>query len=162
MSLTAPSAVLGLRDAPGAGQPLTLESAACPVPVKKQRKYNLARWAVTGRDNTAINAACERIYQGMLRDESDADWKELCYLWASDFRTHVTEKRWTAYCARLRAAEARWAVAQPPVPALPHSAPVQDRYIEIATAALTARLDRRRGLALQTLHFAGQDKPVLG
>ena len=38
------------------------------MPVKKQRKYNLARWAVTGRDNTAINAACQRIYQGMLAD----------------------------------------------------------------------------------------------
>ena len=36
---------------PGAGQSLSLESPACPVPVKKQRKYNLARWAVTGRDN---------------------------------------------------------------------------------------------------------------
>ena len=66
------------------GQHLSLESPACPVPVKKQRKYNLARWAVTGRDNTAINAACQRIYQGMLRDEAHADWKELCYLWASD------------------------------------------------------------------------------
>jgi hypothetical protein len=162
VSLTAPSAVLDLLDAPGASQALALESAACPVPVKKQRKYNLARWAVTGRDNTAINAACERIYRGMLRDESGADWKELCTLWASDFRTHVTEKRWTAYCARLRAAEARWAAAPLPAPALPRSAPVQDRYIEIATPALTARLDRRRGLALQTLHFVGQSKPALG
>ena len=52
---------------PGAGRTLSLESAACPVPVKKQRKYNLARWAVTGRDNIAINAACQRIYRGMLR-----------------------------------------------------------------------------------------------
>ena len=75
---------------------MQLESAACPVPVKKQRKYNLARWAVTGRDNIAINAACERIYRGMLATSADdADWKELCYLWASDFRTHMTEKRWT-------------------------------------------------------------------
>ena len=48
---------------------LSLESAACPVPVKKQRKYNLARWAVTGRDNLAINAACQRIYEGMLDRE---------------------------------------------------------------------------------------------
>ena len=53
----------------GAGQRLSLESAACPVPVKKQRKYNLARWAVTGRDNLAINAACQRIYEGMLDRE---------------------------------------------------------------------------------------------
>ncbi|MBV9694244.1 MAG: glycoside hydrolase family 57, partial [Alphaproteobacteria bacterium] len=67
-------------------QPLRLESAACPVPVKKQRKYNLSRWAVSGRDDVAINAACQRIYDGMCSDP-DADWKELCYLWSSDFRT---------------------------------------------------------------------------
>ena len=77
------------------------------MPVKKQRKYNLSRWAVTGRDDIAINAACERIYRGMADGQaSDADWKELCALWASDFRTHITEKRWNGYCARLAEAEA--------------------------------------------------------
>ena len=28
------------------------------------------------------------------RDADDAAWKELCYLWSSDFRTHITETRW--------------------------------------------------------------------
>src|SRR3569833_1054776 len=84
-TLVAPSEVLKLIDVPGAGQKLVLESAAVPVPVKIQRKYNLARWAVTGRDNTQVNAACQRVYEGMLDDEAHADRKELCYLWASDF-----------------------------------------------------------------------------
>ena len=162
VSLAAPSQVLALLDAPGAGKPLSLESAACPVPVKKQRKYNLARWAVTGRDNTAINAACQRIYEGMLRNETGADWKELCTLWASDFRTHITEKRWNAYCERLRRAEARWALSPPPTPALLTRTPVEDRHIEIATPSLKARLDRRRGLALSSLHFTPHARPALG
>jgi hypothetical protein len=114
--LVAPSAVLALRDAPHAGQALRLETAASPIPVKKQRKYNLARWAVTGRDDLGVNAACERIYRGMVHADNAA-WKELCYLWSSDFRTHITEKRWTAFCERLRAAEARWAA--PPPAAVP-------------------------------------------
>ena len=113
--MTAPSKIFSLKSAPHAGQSLSLESPACPVPVKKQRKYNLARWAVTGRDNTAINAACQRIYEGMLADEANANWKELCYLWASDFRTHLTEKRWTALCARLANAERRWSAPLPAV-----------------------------------------------
>ncbi len=162
VSLAAPSQLLTLLDTPGAGLSLRLESAACPVPVKKQRKYNLARWAVTGRDNTAINAACQRIHEGMLADESKADWKELCHLWASDFRTHITETRWNAYCERLRAAEARWARAVPAPPALLTTTPAEDRHIEIATPALKARLDRRRGLALSSLHFAPHDRPALG
>jgi hypothetical protein len=160
--LTAPSQVLSLLGAPRAGCALTLESAACPVPVKKQRKYNLARWAVTGRDNTAINAACQRIYEGMLHEESRADWKELCYLWASDFRTHITEKRWTAYCARLKEAEARYSAPTALRPALLSGPFAEGRFIDIVTPSLTARLDRRRGIAIQSLHFRNQSRPTLG
>jgi hypothetical protein len=159
--MTAPSGVLALMNEPQAGQRLSLENAACPVPVKKQRKYNLARWAVTGRDNTAINAACQRIYEGMLRDESHADWKELCHLWASDFRTHLTQKRWDALCIRLKAAEAHWSA---PLPAIKLAAgeKIPARHFTIETPSLRATLDRRRGLALQSLHFANHQKPALG
>jgi hypothetical protein len=159
--MTAPSGVLSLMTRAQAGQRLSLENAACPVPVKKQRKYNLARWAVTGRDNTAINAACQRIYEGMLGNDTQADWKELCYLWASDFRTHLTEKRWSALCARLKAAEARWSAPLPAVASVT-GAKVSERHFTVQTPSLRATLDRRRGLALQSLHFTGQQKPALG
>ena len=160
--MTAPSDVLKLLPEAGGGQKLALQSAACPVPVKKQRKYNLARWAVAGRDNTAINAACERIYNGMLADPTKADWRELCYLWSSDFRTHLTEKRWAAYCARLKIAEKRWSA---PAEKLTHprrSMTVKDRYFTIHTPSLRATLDRRRGLALESLFFKSQRQPALG
>ena len=159
-AMTAPSGILPLMDRPHAGQLLSLESAACPVPVKKQRKYNLARWAVTGRDNLAINAACQRIYEGMLAS-TEPDWKELCYLWASDFRTHLTEKRWKAYCERLRAAETRWSGTLPDMP-VAQGTPVSERHFRIETPTLTATLDRRRGLALSSLQFHGQKKSALG
>jgi hypothetical protein len=164
-ALIAPSAVLDFLDLPGAGRRLALESAAVPVPVKKQRKYNLARWAVTGRDNTGINAACQRIYEGMLAAATQktraADWKELCILWASDFRTHLTETRWTAYCARLKAAEAKWSAPRPPIFAAQGMAH-EERLIEIATPILIAQLDRRRGLAISSLQFASQAAPAIG
>ena len=141
-------------------QPLRLESCDCPVPVKKQRKYNLSRWAVTGRDDLAINAACENIYRGLAAEKADpAEWKELCYLWSSDFRTHITEKRWGKLCERLAAAEIRWGKATPPV-SPPQEGELQGRFIEIATPALRARLDRRRGLALSSVRFG--DKSLLG
>ncbi|HUO88620.1 MAG TPA: hypothetical protein VMU08_05555 [Rhizomicrobium sp.] len=161
--LVAPSNVLALRDTAQAGQTLRLETAASPIPVKKQRKYNLARWAVTGRDDLGVNAACERIYRGMAAGNADAAaWKELCLLWASDFRTHITERRWSAFLARLRAAEARFSVAQPePAPA-PRGARIEMRQITIATPQVAARLDRRRGLALETVRFANHAKPALG
>ncbi|HKD20678.1 MAG TPA: hypothetical protein VKB71_01635 [Rhizomicrobium sp.] len=222
--LIAPSAALEFQTRSPA---LRLESEACPVPVKKQRKYNLSRWAVTGRDDLGINAACERIYRGLVREDAgDAAWKELCYLWSSDFRTHITEKRWNAFCARLSDAEAKWAreekltipnschprrartefVRGKGTQVGPSGAPITERtgsvlfssvqdqapgspspripdrirdarpgmtlnyegesrfprHIDIETPTLTARLDRRRGLAIEALRFAGDQAAVVG
>jgi len=212
-ALIAPSAALEIAQS---GPALSLESATCPVPVKKQRKYNLSRWAVTGRDDLAINAACERIYRGLLRaNADDRGWKELCYLWSSDFRTHITEKRWTTFCARLKRADAQWGVVndvdwchsrrartefargkgtqvgQPsdfdghtleylnstplqtedpgsPSPRFARPGMTTElgepgpRHIDIETSSLSARLDRRRGLAIESLRFAGDDAAVVG
>jgi hypothetical protein len=145
------------------GQTLRLESAPYPVPVKKQRKYNLTRWAVSGRDDIAVNAACQRIYQALRKiDASDDDWRELCRLWASDFRTHITQARWTRYCRDLAAMESRLGTG--PAPALPPASgdTVSDRYIDIATPFLQARLDRRRGLAIARIGFAPDFTPLVG
>lgn len=161
INLIGPSHVLKLVDREGGGNVLQPESANCPVPVKKQRKYNLARWAVTGRDNTAVNAACERIYRGML-ESSTPDWKELCYLWASDFRTHLTEKRWLAFRARLQAVEKKYALPGPAPVTVPQIEPATDRHLNIETRMISARLDRRRGLALERLRFDGNEHAVIG
>ncbi|MGA7674997.1 MAG: hypothetical protein WCA78_08110 [Rhizomicrobium sp.] len=152
-----------LSEAPKNQPPLRLETADCPIPVKKQRKYNLSRWAVTGRDDLAINAACEDIYRGLVAaDAGPAAWKELCYLWSSDFRTHITDKRWEALCRRLRAAQVRWSLAAPPPAPAPRGAEIVARHLEIATPFFKARLDRRRGLALTSLHFDGERAAVIG
>ncbi len=156
----APGAVLAAQT-PDAT--LSLQSPECPVPVKKQKKYNLSRWAVTGRDDIAINAACERIYRGFARFRAgDAEWKELCYLWSSDFRTHITDKRWSEYCARLARAEEQWGNALCNPVWSDDGESVAERHIDIETPALRARLDRRRGLAIESLHFAGDARALVG
>jgi hypothetical protein len=145
------------------GEPLRLETAACPIPVKKQRKYNLSRWAVTGRDDLAINAACESLYRGLETAEANPEaWKELCYLWASDFRTHITMKRWDDLGRRLRAAQARWNLQGPPAPPEPRGETIEARHFDIVTPSIEARLDRRRGLALSGVRFHGQDRALIG
>ena len=85
------------------GHKLKLESPAQPIPVKKQEKYNINRWALTGRNDLGINTKCYQVYKAFLDadNENAADWKELCYLWSSDFRTHITENRWGNYQKRL-------------------------------------------------------------
>lgn len=159
MALVHPSQLLEAR---GTKQPpLRLESAECPIPVKKQRKYNLSRWAVTGRDDLAINAACESIYRELVaQNAGHAAWKELCYLWASDFRTHITPKRWDGMCQRLKAAQARWNPAATAPPPTPQGARIDARHLEIITPSLSASLDRRRGMALNWVKFNGS--PLIG
>ncbi|MEW6659545.1 MAG: glycoside hydrolase family 57 [Thermodesulfobacteriota bacterium] len=103
--LVPPSRVLALLQGPQAPR-LHLESPEQPIPVKKQPKYNITRWAVTGRDDLGINTACWRLYRALEKSPQplpDA-WRTLCYLWSSDFRTHITARRWSKYQKELR----RW------------------------------------------------------
>lgn len=159
--LVRPSEVLGTANLKR--QPLRLETATCPIPVKKQRKYNLSRWAVTGRDDLGVNAACERIYGGLKNGNADnVAWKELCYLWSSDFRTHITEKRWSAFCTRLSGMESRWSSPAARTPERPPATPATRRHIDIRTPHVLAQLDGRRGLALSSLHFSHHELPCLG
>ncbi len=98
-----PSDVLKGLENPYAGHELHLESPSQPIPVKKQEKYNINRWALTGRDDLGINSKCYKIFNSFVKNDNNnpVDWKELSYLWSSDFRTHITEKRWNDYYERL-------------------------------------------------------------
>jgi hypothetical protein len=110
--LVLPSDVLALIRESSAGKRLILQSPGQPIPTKKQDKYNPLRWAVTGRDDLSINTSCWRIFSAMKDSNkvSDADWKELCYLWSSDFRTHITEARWLDFLVRLKKFAQVWSL----------------------------------------------------
>jgi hypothetical protein len=98
-----PSEVLKSDDVDNGNRLLELQSAAQPIPVKKQKKYNIIRWALTGRNDLEINTHCYQIYNGLQNGkiENSDDWKKLCYLWSSDFRTHITQNRWNEYKSLL-------------------------------------------------------------
>lgn len=161
-----PSGALEMSRLPGGGNCLHLESAEQPIPVKKQGKYNLTRWAVTGRGDLGVNTDCWRAYERLRADPAAGDehWRELCYLWSSDFRTHITDSRWAAYRERL-AAFGRQVGAVRPVPRPAPLASGADhrvdrsktqlagRFLTIKTDAVTLVLNTRRGLAIESLAF---------
>lgn len=80
---------------------INLCSAESPIPVKKQRKYNITRWALSGKSDFIINSKCYQLFESIKLDVNEKDFEELIYLWSSDFRTHITSKRWEAYIKRL-------------------------------------------------------------
>ena len=173
-----PGEVLDLLDTPGAGNRLHLESAAEPVPVKKQGKYNVTRWAVTGRNDLGINTRCWRIHDALKNGRSsDEDaWRELCYLWSSDFRTHITEKRWKGFLNRLADFEKR--VGAGPGGGKPRGARRDSedrtgaaaaegrvertgRFLVVETDSVEIRLNCQRGLSVDSLRFKGVSDPPL-
>lgn len=168
-----PTDVLDLLSGAGAGEELSLEAPDQPIPVKKQDKYNVTRWGVTGHDDVGINTRCWRLYDRMrIAGCNDPDaWRELCELWASDFRTHITESRWRSFLARLRDAERGWlstaavnrpgavALSEPPVGMVSRTRDA----LELRAGPVALRLNTRRGLAIAALTDARiSDRPLLG
>lgn len=98
-----PTEAIMLKKCKFSGNNLKLESSSQPIPVKKQNKYNISRWGLTGRADFKINSKCYKLFNTVKGSNNNSeDWKELCYLWSSDFRTHITTKRWEKYLQRLR------------------------------------------------------------
>jgi Glycosyl hydrolase family 57 len=144
--------------------PIRLETPGCPVPVKKQHKYNITRWAVTGRDDLDINTRCYRLYHHIEAQGGDDEaWGTLCGLWASDFRTHVTDKRWARFQDSLKAAEDRFGSPPRKAPARPAlrrnlaTVTAGPRLLEVETPMVKARLKLARGLALDAVWFGALD-----
>lgn len=151
----------------------SLTSAGYPVVVKKQPKYNIARWAVTGRDDTWLNTMCFRIYERLIASnkKDDEKWKNICELWSSDLRTHLTEKRWSETNSRIKKTLAVEKVSDQygiplNIPAVEIGHPeitlrgFQRRYfgdgiyVELKNKFVNVVLNLRRGLTIEKLAFA--------
>ncbi len=141
--------------------PLQLESAAAPIPVKKQRKYNVLRWGVTGRHDTKLNTLCWRYFEHLSVQETinEDNWRHLLALWASDYRTHITENRWEelgrSLPALLKARNERVGPSIALEVTLPAHVLVEDtgRYIHIKSNGYSLSLNRYRGLAIAAFGF---------
>ncbi|MBN2718092.1 MAG: hypothetical protein JXX14_19760 [Deltaproteobacteria bacterium] len=154
-----------------AGNLLALESPQQPISVKKQEKYNIIRWALTGRNDRHINTLCQRIYHGLSDTDDEAAWRELCYLWSSDFRTHISDARWDEYVGRLSATVTKY-VHQPKteVPQREQSLPFNHNGVRVSKSGellhiesdvINMTLNLRRGMTISQLAFPDIDKQAI-
>jgi hypothetical protein len=157
-------------------------SAKMPIPCKKQAKYQVSRWAISGRNDLCLNTSCHRLLaalttQPSLRRNHDA-WRLLCKFWGSDFRTHIEEGRWQKLQQELTSTAQRWQVRLPPSPQAEEAQtpPAHEisfdgpsrklpafverlafnsehTLVEIATTRITLVLSLKRGLAIESLSF---------
>ncbi len=157
----------------------SLVSLAHPIPVKKQAKYNLGRWAVTGRNDTWINTMCHRIARHLdsIGSDDPADWRRLCELWATDLRTHITMPRWEQAgreVARLTrdlgltlgyepSAAVGGRADFPGGDGVEVTRDAEGILLDIETAHLQLKLNLRRGMTIQSLGFVSDNfVPVVG
>jgi len=160
-----------------------ITSVKQPMPVKKQAKYNINRWAVAGRDNLWLNTKCHQIFR-VISDKknwNEALWRDLCELWASDLRTHITNDRWIDAIKRLTSIAESLGINEPNatvptnyleavfLPNTPASPPnfsiskdEEGIYWSFITEKINLSLNFRRGLTIQSLAFKSHDfEPVL-
>ena len=134
---------------------LKLESYWQPIAVKKQDKYNINRWALTGRDDFSFNTRCHSLANSFNEGEaSSEDWRKLCFLWSSDLRTHIEENRWVNAQNTLKELELKWLKKKAPTRDLnltqqKYSNLNQDRFIELKTPQQSLIFDLKKGLSLR-------------
>lgn len=159
-----PSEVLKLRDKPQ--EALKVESAAAPVTVKKQRKYNLLRWGLTGRSDMRLNTYCWRKLEQLQQsnDVSEEDWRSLLHIWASDFRTHITQNRWEKLQESLALLPPSRTDHAPRQKAGPEMCQVEEqgRNLVIQTESGHLVLNCYRGMAIQAFGFGRYEPAVAG
>ncbi|WP_281213352.1 glycoside hydrolase [Shewanella insulae] len=146
------------------GEPLALTNAQHPISVKKQAKYNICRWGISGRNDLLLNTEChQKLGQLETNQGDDNQWRSLCRLWASDLRTHLTQRRYDD-------------LSLPPVQ---NSAPIfapwqpredidiqyddERRRLHVTTPWIKLTLNGHRGLAIDSLAFSSHEfVPVIG
>ncbi len=142
---------------------LSISTPSHPISVKKQAKYNITRWGLSGRNDIYINTYCHsKLKNNRDRTTSDEDWKQLCRYWASDLRTHITSTRYSDLITQIGQHEV-----------LPSESNAGDAFVldydterkrlNISSKHVRLVLNVNRGLSIESLAFASQSfSPVSG
>ncbi len=145
---------------------LSLQAPQQPIPVKKQEKYNIIRWAITGRDDLYINTAINRILSSFDEKRSREGWKRLLYFASSDFRTHITQDRWSRFIDELESFSKKTSHVnkRKSVNPIRKREISQNRfYLTIQTDGVICTLNKTKGLTAKEVVFKNlSDKPLLG
>ena len=176
-----PSKVVDNISGNNAGNNLILESSEQPVPVKKQEKYSIYRWALTGKDDLFFNTCCYRIAKNLIKRGSNnySHWKRLCFLWSSDIRTHINQDRFNKYRKKIISLmdelniDSNYQIDNYIFCEYKRAGYVtnsknfridqNDKFVSIETKKYKCLLNKMRGLCIDKLYYTeAGDSPILG
>ncbi len=90
-----------------------ITTTSYPIRTKKQDKYNITRWAVTGREATKMNTQCYQLLDLINKIENNKQTdqqiinnlkRDLVILWGSDFRTHTIDEKFEFFRHKMGSA----------------------------------------------------------
>ena len=142
---------------------LTITNAEYPISVKKQAKYNVTRWGLSGRNDLYLNSICYQRLKTLSGSHSNHHaWQDLCRLWSSDLRTHLTDSRYDRLASMLSKAahDDRQLVTENEITTHPDFDIAFDSYrnrLHIRSKDLHLSLNTFRGLSIDSLAFASHD-----
>ena len=161
-------------------QALVFQNASHPISVKKQPKYNVTRWALSGRNDLWLNTQCYKDLEKLNRIHgTDKDWRDLCRFWASDLRTHLTQKRYDELLDVLPKQRLPATTNSSLLELMGETEPLIESDIQndlfslkqekargkihIKTEFIELTLNTQRGLAIEALAFKSQQfTPIIG
>ena len=148
-----------------------ISSIEYPVPVKKQKKYNINRWAVSGRGDQFLNTCSYRILFAMNQNVIPKNNENIRFLLensASDLRTHITTSRWEKHLTKLNIFLKKYNI-YPKTQKINKSSYLflnsdlnhtqfslkilEEKYLNIQTKYLKLKLNNRKGLSIESLSF---------
>ncbi|MEX1023610.1 MAG: hypothetical protein WD226_00915 [Planctomycetota bacterium] len=148
-----------------APEELTLATGAEPILVEHRPGYNVARWAVSGRNDLSANATCQGEAYALASTVAPLDrWRGLCRRWASHLRTDATEEQGRGSAAvRLRRARRDRLPEAPARPSTCAAWRLDGRRVLVETDGVSASLLLDYGLAFESVAFrAHGGEPAFG
>jgi hypothetical protein len=134
-----------------------IATAKFPIKTKKQPKYNITRWAVTGRDSMKMNTQCYSLYEKIKNNNDNKLMKTLCFLWASDFRTNTTDEKYLTFrntmgmaLGKIKATEEK---SLPKKAKYNYKLKEKGRFLTVETDKISLTLIKNKGLVIDRLHF---------
>ncbi|WP_415905085.1 hypothetical protein ACMXYW_02405 [Neptuniibacter sp. QD48_55] len=150
-----------------------LTTAEYPIVVKKQNKYNINRWGLSGRNDLFLNSLCHEAYQRLssLGDNSDGHWKTLLECWGSDYRTHITEPRYLDNLNKLQLLLGSLKATQQDTQSTGNKIHTsssgwhydqEGRFLRFYSNDIDVVLNMAKGGCIHRLKFSDHTKPLIG
>ena len=131
-----------------------------PVYVKKQKKYNISRWALTGKNDQWINSTCMHIADKF--DELElVDKKLLISLFSSDLRTHIEQDRWSSAIDTIKKLELKKTSLEIVKPDQRDLININTKYYKYERNNFLVEINTENS-SLKKLQFSNHQKPIIG